>query len=349
MRSKRAAKRNGRSGIIDGMSGKQQWIAEAYRVLDEEAAAISELRQRLDGADIERAVKLLLGCTGRVVVTGMGKSGAIGRKFASTLSSTGTPSMFLHPADGVHGDLGMIAHDDVVVAFSYSGETEELLAIIPAINRLNVPIIAFTGGAGSSLSRAARVTLDVHVEKEACILSLAPTTSTTVMLALSDAVAVAAMSARSFTSHDFAELHPAGALGRRLLLRVEDVMRSGDAAAVVTEEASLRDALFSITSAHAGAAVVVDSGGKAVGLITDGDMRRHLLRDLTLMDKPVTETMNRNFGKVPAGIPAYATLKLLESFHPDPGTRVGEAPVVDADGRPIGMLMLKDLVKAGIV
>jgi arabinose-5-phosphate isomerase len=331
------------------MSGKQQWLAEAYRVLDEEAAAIHELRGRLDGSDIEFAVKLLLGCSGRVVVTGMGKSGAVGRKFASTLSSTGTPSLFLHPADGVHGDLGVIAADDVLVAFSYSGETEELLAILPSIGRFGVPIIAFTGRPTSTLAKAAKVTLDIHVEKEACILSLAPTTSTTVMLALSDAIAVAVMSARSFTSEDFAELHPAGALGKRLLLRVEDVMRSGDAAAVVTEDTLLKDALFAITSAHAGAAVVVDFNGRATGLITDGDVRRNLLKDLTFWDKPVTATMNRKFGRVPADIPAFETLKLLESFHPDPGTRVGEAPVVDSDGRPIGILMLKDLVKAGIV
>jgi arabinose-5-phosphate isomerase len=255
----------------------------------------------------------------------------------------------MHPAEGVHGDLGMIAHDDVLIAFSYSGETEELLAILPAISRLGIPVIAFTGRANSSLARMATVTLDVQIQKEACILSLAPTTSTTVMLALSDAIAVAAMSARSFTPENFAELHPAGALGRRLLLRVEDVMRSGDAAAVVTQETSLKDALFSITSAHAGAAVVIDDDGKAVGLVTDGDVRRHLLKDLSYWDKPVTETMNRKFGTVPANIPAYQTLKLLESFHPDPGTRVGEAPVVDSQGRPIGMLMLKDLVKAGIV
>jgi arabinose-5-phosphate isomerase len=331
------------------MSGKQQWLAEAYRVLEEEAAAIIDLRSRLNGSDIECAVKLLLGCRGRVVVTGMGKSGAVGRKFASTLSSTGTPSLFLHPADGVHGDLGVIASDDVLVAFSYSGETEELLAILPAISRIGVPIVAFTGGQSSTLAKAARVTLDVHVDKEACILSLAPTTSTTVMLALSDAIAVAVMSARSFTSEAFAELHPAGALGRRLLLRVEDVMRSGDATAVVSEDTLLKDALFAITSAHAGAAVVVDRGERAIGLITDGDVRRNLLRDLAYWDQPVTQTMNRHFGRIPADIPAYEALNLLESFHPDPGSRVGEAPVVDPEGRPIGMLMLKDLVKAGIV
>jgi arabinose-5-phosphate isomerase len=331
------------------MPGKDDWIAEAYRVLDEEAAAISELRQRLNPDDVACAVKLLLNCSGRVVVTGMGKSGAVGRKFASTLSSTGTPSLFLHPADGVHGDLGMIAVDDVLVAISYSGETEELLAILPGISRLKIPIIAFTSRKASSVARIARVVLDVSVDKEACILNLAPTTSTTVMLALSDALAVAVMAARSFTSDDYAERHPAGALGRRLLLRVQDIMRSGDAAAVVTESTSLRDTLFAITRAHAGAAVVVGTDGRAVGLITDGDARRRLLDDLRYWERPVSETMNRSFGTVPSDIPAYETLKLLESFHPDAGTRVGEAPVVDAEGRPIGMLMLKDLVKAGIV
>jgi arabinose-5-phosphate isomerase len=243
----------------------------------------------------------------------------------------------------------MIANDDVLVSFSYSGETEELLAILPSILRLKIPIICFTGRKDSRLAQMARVVLDVQVEKEACILNLAPTTSTTVMLALSDAIAIAVMAAREFTPEEFAELHPAGALGRRLLLRVEDVMRTGDATAVVGDHKTLKDALFAITSAHAGAAVVVDSAGVAVGIITDGDVRRHLLQDLSCLDRPVTETMNSKFGRVPAGIPAYETMKLMESFHPDPGTRVGEAPVVDSDGRPIGMLMLKDLVKAGIV
>ena len=243
----------------------------------------------------------------------------------------------------------MIAADDVVAAFSYSGETEELLAILPAIGRLKVPIIAFTGRPKSTLGQASRVTLNVYIQKEACILSLAPTTSTTVMLALSDAIAVAVMSARSFTSEDYAERHPSGALGRRLLLRVQDIMRTGDAAAVVSEQTSLKDTLFAITRAHAGAAVVVDRSGRAVGLITDGDARRRLLDSLEYWEKPVSATMNRKFGTVPADIPAYETLKLLESYHPDPGTRVGEAPVVDADGKPVGMLMLKDLVKAGIV
>jgi arabinose-5-phosphate isomerase len=331
------------------MSGDEKWLSEAFRVLDEEATAIVALGRRIRSSDIVCAVKLLLNCTGRVVVTGMGKSGAVGRKFASTLASTGTPALFLHPADGVHGDLGMIASDDVIAALSYSGETEELLAILPALSRLKVPIIAFTAHELSSLGKASRVTLDVHVDKEACILSLAPTTSTTVMLALSDAIAVAVMSARSFTSDEYAERHPGGSLGRRLLLRVSDVMRTGEAAAVVTEETSLRDTLFAITSAHAGAAVVVDTDGKAIGLITDGDARRRLLDNLDYWERPVRETMNRKFGTVPEDIPAYETLRLLESYHPDAGTRVGEAPVVDGDGRPVGMLMLKDLVKAGIV
>jgi arabinose-5-phosphate isomerase len=243
----------------------------------------------------------------------------------------------------------MLAAGDVLAAFSYSGETDELLAILPSVLRLSIPIIAFTGRPQSSLGRAARVVLDVGVQKEACLFNLAPTTSTTVMLALGDAVAVAVMGAREFSVEEYAARHPAGSLGRRLLLRVQDIMRQGDAAAIVSERATLRDVLFAITRAHAGAAVVVDSDGIAVGLVTDGDARRTLLEDLQYWERPVSETMNRRFGRIPFDIPAAESLRLLESFHPDPGTSVGEAPVVDGRGRPLGMLTLKDLVKSGIV
>lgn len=324
-------------------------LTEARRVLGEEADAIRAASERLQADVVGAAVKLLLDCPGRVVVTGMGKSGAIGRKFASTLASTGTPALFLHPAEGVHGDLGMLADDDVVVAFSYSGETDELLAILPAIGRLGAPIIAFTGKPHSTLGEAARVVLDVAVDREACLLGLAPTTSTTLMLALSDAIAVAVMGARRFTADQYAARHPAGALGRRLLLRVADVMRTGDAVAIVPRDMLLRDTLFSITRAHAGAAIVVDGDGRVAGLVTDGDVRRSLLDSVDCLQRPVSETMNVHPGVIPDTILAVEGLELLERFHPIPGAKAGEAPVVDALGRPVGMLMLKDLVKAGIV
>jgi len=324
-------------------------LNEARRVLIEEADAIRLAAQRLDGDVVAKVVELLIGCSGRVVVTGMGKSGAVGRKFASTLSSTGTPALFLHPAEGVHGDLGVLGDDDVVAAFSYSGETDELLAILPAIDRLGVPVIAFTGKPDSTLGRAARAVLDVGVEREACLLNLAPTTSTTLMLALSDAVAIAVMGARRFTTDQYAARHPAGSLGRRLLLRVVDVMRTGDAVAIVTGDALLRDTLFSITSAHAGAAIVIDSAGKVIGLVTDGDVRRRLLESVDCLQRPVVETMNSKPGLIPDNVLAVEGLEMLGKFHPIPGARAGEAPVVDAQDRPVGMLMLKDLVKAGIV
>ena len=331
------------------MQQAEDWISETKRVLVEEAMAITAAADRLDGAAVAKAVPLIVNCTGRVVVTGMGKSGIVGRKFASTLASTGSPALFLHPAEGVHGDLGMITSDDVLVALSYSGETDELLAILPAITRLGVPVIGIMGRPASTLGRAATVIFDVAVDKEACALNLAPTTSTTLMLALSDALAIAVMGARRFTRDDYAERHPAGSLGRRLLLRVADVMRCGDSVAIVDEATLLRDVLFSITKAHAGAAIVVDNAGRVSGLVTDGDVRRNLVESVTCLERPVADNMNRKPGLVPDNILAVDGLALLESFHPLPGERAGEAPVVDPDGRPVGMLMLKDLVKTGIV
>lgn len=335
-------------GIIEIVKDTNQSFNEVRRVLEEEADAIRATAARLEPDVIEKTVELVIACPGRVVVTGMGKSGAIGRKFASTLASTGTPALFLHPAEGVHGDLGMVTEHDVVIAFSYSGETDELLSILPAIDRLGVPIISVTGRPGSTLGKAARVVLDVAVEREACPLHLAPTTSTTLMLALSDAIAIAVMGARRFTTDQYAARHPAGSLGRRLLLRVVDVMRTDDAVAIVSKDTLLRDTLFAITRAHAGAAIVED-GGKVVGLVTDGDVRRRLLDGVECLSQPVSETMNVHPGVIPNNVLAVEGLELLGSFHPIPGARAGEAPVVDAEGHPVGMLMLKDLVKAGIV
>ena len=325
------------------------WLCEGRRVLSEAAAALTALERRLDPDAWTRAVKLLLSTRGRVVVTGMGKSGAVGRKLAGTLSSTGTPALFLHPAEGVHGDLGMLVPEDVMVALSYSGETEEILAILPAIARLKVPVIAMTSRFHSTLGNAAAVFLDISVDKEACPMNLAPTTSTTMMISLGDALAVSLMGARRFTERDYAHLHPAGTLGRRLTLRIADIMRSGDAVAIVPESATVFDAVFAITQAHAGAAIVTDSAGRVAGLIADGDIRRHLLHDRDVLSRPAADVMTRRPGVVAPDLLAVEGLRLLGEFHPEPGSRVGEAPVVDADGRPLGMLMLKDLVRAGIV
>lgn len=328
---------------------REKWLSEVGRVLREEADALVAASRRLEEEPLAKAVELLKNCRGRVVVTGMGKSGDIARKCASTLASTGTPALFLHPAEGVHGDLGMITADDVLIAFSYSGETDEILAILPAVVELNVPIIAFTGRPCSTLGKASRVVLDVCVEKEACYLNLAPTTSTTLMLALSDGLAIAVMGARGFTASDYAARHPAGSLGRRLLLRVRDVMRTADAVAVVSEDVLLQDTLFAITRAHAGAAIVVDADGKVVGLMTDGDLRRHIQEGVECLSRAVRETMTKNPGLVRPDMLAIEGLQMLGSFHPLPGHRVAEAPVVDENNRPIGMLMEKDLIKAGII
>jgi arabinose-5-phosphate isomerase len=327
---------------------QDKWRAEGQRVLWEAARALDRLAERLDGEVWAQAVHLILQTKGRVVVTGMGKSGTIGVKLAATLSSTGTPAQFLHPADGVHGDLGMLQPGDTVIAFSYSGETDEVLAILPALGPLGLPLIAVTGNSQSTLGRAAALALDVRVEREACSIGLAPTTSTTAMIALGDALAVSVMAAREFTPEQYSRLHPAGTLGRRLTLRVADVMRTGDAVAVVPESCTVLEAMFAITKAHAGAAIIVNNDGLVVGLLTDGDIRRHLLDNQHLLTLPASEAMTPSPGTVTPDLLATEGLRRLDDFHPLPGQKAGDAPVVDPEGRPIGMLTLKDLVKAGI-
>lgn len=326
----------------DGLFDTDGLCDLAREVLQVEAEAIRQLVGRI-GSEFEKAVHLILSCRGHVVVTGMGKSGAIGRKIAATLSSTGTPSLFLHPAEGVHGDLGAITPNDVVLALSYSGETDELLAILPAIKRLGVPLIVMTGNPNSTLARAADVVLDVSVEREACPLNLAPTASTAAMLAMGDALALAAMKARRFTREDFARLHPAGALGRRLLLRVRDLMRTGERLAVVHFREPTKAAFAAITKARAGACVVVDDEGKLCGIVTDGDLRRALLRDVNLFNAPVTEVMTKSPKVIHPDALATEALRLMQNH------QIDDLPVVDESGRPIGMLDVQDLLQAGIV
>jgi len=323
-------------------------LDHARRVLSEEADALRSIAARLDGAFAE-AVGRVRACSGRVVVTGMGKSGDVGRKIASTLASTGTPSLFLDPAAAVHGDLGMVADGDVVLALSYSGETDELRAILPGLRRRAGTLVAVTGASRSTLAQSADVVLDCAVSREACPLNLAPTTSTTAMMALGDALAIAVMEARGFGREDYALLHPAGSLGRRLLLRVADVMRTGDALAVVGEAASVHEALFAITRANAGAACVVDDRGLLSGILTDGDARRFLVRvnDPTAWNRPVAQAMTR---RPHVASPGQLAVEAFQSFeHGGQRVRVGDLPVVSEDGRPVGMLTLKDVVRAGII
>lgn len=321
----------------------QSELVEAGRqVLRLEAEAIQALAQRLDGA-FTQAVELILSSEGRVVVTGMGKSGAIARKSAATLASTGSPAFYLHPAEGVHGDLGMVTGGDVVVALSYSGETDEILAILPVLKRLGVKLVAVTGNGASTLAENADVVLDVSVEREACPLNLAPTTSTTAMLALMDALAVGAMHVRRFTRDDYALFHPAGSLGRRLLLRVSDLMRTGDRLALCAPDATVRDALFTITRAQSGCVFAVDAEGRFAGLLTDGDIRRLLLRDRDALEHPVADALNRSPRISHPERLVSEALQVMEQQPP-----CGELPVLDGDGRPVGVLNLKDILRAGI-
>lgn len=318
-------------------------LERATQTLKIEAEAVARLCDRLDESFAD-AVELILGCGGRLVVTGMGKSGAVGRKLAGTFCSTGTPSLFLHPGEGVHGDLGMVTAQDVVLALSNSGESEEIVKILPAIGRIGARMIAMVGRTESTLAAYANVVLDVSVECEACPLDLAPTASTTAALALGDALALAVMEARRFTREDYALFHPGGALGRRLLLRVQDVMRTDSAVAIVGLDVPLLDVMFSITKAGAGAACVVDDDGKLAGIITDGDIRRALLRDTNALSTPASELMAPSPRTISPERLATEGLRAMEA----PPRQIGEMPVL-VDGKPVGMLMLKDLVAAGIV
>lgn len=316
-------------------------LDRAKEVLDIEICAIQSVRDRLDHRFTD-AVNMILSCKGRVVVTGMGKSGAVARKIAGTLASTGTPALFLHPAEGVHGDLGMVTPNDVVLALSNSGETDELLSILSVLKRIGARMIAMVGRSDSTLALSSDVVLDVTIEKEACPLGLAPTASTTVAIALGDALALAVMEARKFTKEDYALFHPAGALGRQLTLTVYDIMRTHERMALVPGDELVREVLFAITQAGAGAAIVVNNDGTMLGIITDGDLRRKLLSDPECLTRHADEIMTRNPKTITPDQLASAGLGILEKYG------IGELPVVDADNKPIGVLMLKDLFKAGI-
>lgn len=316
-------------------------LAHARRVLAVEADAIHRAAQRLD-AEFARAVELIAGCGGKVVVTGMGKSGQICRKIASTFASTGTPSFFLHAAEGLHGDLGMLRKDDVVLALSYSGETE-VIRLLPAVKRLALPLIAMVGARGSTLAGAADVVLDASVAEEACPMGLAPTASTTVALALGDALAVAVIERRQFRPEDFAILHPGGNLGRRLL-RIDELSHSGEALPVVREDATLRETLREMSAKRLGITGVVDRRGTLVGAVTDGDLRRALERLGDLGDRRARDLMTRNPKTVPFDALAEQALATMERHG------ITSLFVLDAGGRaPAGIVHLHDLLKAGVV
>ncbi len=312
-------------------------------VLLREAAAVSDLAKTLDNEHFARAVELLIGCRGRVVVSGVGKSGHIGRKIAATLASTGTPAFFVHAAEAAHGDLGMITKDDVVIGISYSGETGELLTIVPTIKREGTPLITITGNPASSLSKNADVNLDVHVTAEACPLNLAPTTSTTATLAMGDALAIAAMHAKGFTKEDFARSHPGGALGRRLLTHVRDVMRTGDAVPVVQEDVSVLDAVREITKKHIGMTAVVDRDNRVTGVFTEGDLRRLIESRGDIRAIAIRDVMTKTPKTVKADAMAAAAARILEE------SLVNQLLVTDDEGRLAGALHLHDLMSAKVI
>jgi arabinose-5-phosphate isomerase len=314
-------------------------IARARQVLRIEAEAVRRLIPRI-GRRFEAAVALLIGCKGRVAVTGMGKAGLIGQKLSATLASTGTPSHWVHPAEAIHGDLGRITKDDVIIALSNSGETEELNRLLPVIKRIGSKLIALTGNTRSTLARHSDVVLDVSVEQEACSLNLAPTSSTTAMLAMGDALAVVVAERKGFKERDFALLHPGGQLGRKLLLRVRDLMRTGGANPIVRDSARVRDVLLAITKARAGCASIVNPRGVLVGIFTDGDLRRHLDSRVNLVDQPVREIMSRRPKTIEAECLAAEALRVLREH------KIDELVVVDG-ARPVGLLDVQDLLRAG--
>jgi arabinose-5-phosphate isomerase len=313
----------------------------ALAVLETEAGSVAALAKRIDAAFLS-ACQFILDCRGRVVVLGMGKSGHIGGKLAATLASTGTPAFFVHPGEASHGDLGMITREDAVIALSNSGETDEILTILPLIRRLGVPLIALTGNPGSRLAREASVHIDVSVEREACPLGLAPTSSTTATLAMGDALAIAVLDARGFTADDFARSHPGGRLGRRLLIHVADIMRTGDAIPRIHAEALLRDALLEISRKGLGMVIIDTAEGRVQGIFTDGDLRRALDRGLDIHHLTIGEVMT------PGGLTARPDWLAVEALEMMENHHVNALPVVDEDARLIGAINMHDLLHAGV-
>ncbi|WP_230404674.1 MULTISPECIES: KpsF/GutQ family sugar-phosphate isomerase [Undibacterium] len=318
----------------------------ATDTLQIEADAILSLKQRLNGSDAQAftsAMSFILSCSGRVVVSGIGKSGHIARKMAATFASTGTPSFFVHPAEAAHGDLGMVTPEDVLIAISYSGEAGELIAILPIVKRLGVKLIAMTGSPQSTLAKLADIHLSVHVEKEACPLNLAPTASTTVTLALGDALAVAVLDARGFKEEDFARSHPGGALGRRLLTHVKDIMRSGNAIPQVKADTKLTSALLEITQKGMAMTAVVDAEQRILGVFTDGDLRRLMEKQLNFSELSIGEVMGKQPRTVRPEQLAVEAVEVMETH------RINQLLVADEEGKLVGALHIHDLTRAKVI
>ena len=310
-------------------------------VIETEAQAVFELTQRID-ARFEKACQLLLACKGRIVVTGMGKSGHIANKLAATFSSTGSPAFFMHPGEASHGDLGMITRQDIVVAISHSGNTHEIVTILPLLKRLEVPLITLTGNTESILAKSADVTLDVSIKSEACPLGLAPTTSTTVSLVMGDALAVALLQARGFSAEDFALSHPGGTLGKKLLLRIDDLCHKESNLPLTSEKATISEALIEVTEKKLGMTCVVNSHGYLVGVYTDGDIRRTLTSQYDINTTQLKDVITGNCRTIPMGMLAAEALAIMQKHS------ITSLVVVDAENRPEAVLHLHDLLRAGV-
>lgn len=325
-----------------------EYIAHGRRVIELECAALERVAQRLD-ARFALACARLIACQGRVVVVGMGKSGHIGGKLASTLASTGTPAFFVHPGEASHGDLGMITPGDLVVALSNSGETPEVLTIVPIVKRMGVALIALTGRPGSTLARLADVNLDIGVEQEACPLNLAPTASTTAALAMGDALAIAVLSARGFSRQDFARTHPGGALGRRLLLYASDIMHTGERIPLVGEDAALADVLLEVTSKSLGMTGVLDGNGRLAGIFTDGDLRRLLHAQTDLYQCRARDVMTRDPFTIGPDVLAAEIVHMMREHALHGPHAINGVFVVDGEGQVVGALNTHDLLRASVL
>jgi arabinose-5-phosphate isomerase len=321
---------------------KDELLALAADVIDIEARAVETLKSRLD-TNFAAACQLCLDTPGRIVVTGMGKSGHVSNKIAATLASTGTPAFFMHPAEASHGDLGMITDQDTLLAISYSGETAEVVTILPVVKRMGARLLSITGNPASTMARAADVHLDISVAEEACPLNLAPTASTTATLAMGDALAVALLKLRGFTAEDFARSHPSGSLGKRLLLRVSDVMRSGDRVPSVSKEVTLRDALLEMTDKGLGMTAIVDGEDTILGIFTDGDLRRSLDEGADIRTTIIGDIMHTRCKTTSADVLAAEALHLLEE------NKITSLLVADDDKRLVGALNIHDLFREGLM
>lgn len=324
------------------MPEKQRFIELGRSVINIEKQAIENLQQAING-DFAEACEILFACTGRVVVIGMGKSGHIGNKIAATLASTGTPAFFVHPGEASHGDLGMITRGDVVLALSNSGETEEITGILPVIKRKHVPLISMTGKPSSTLAKLADVNLDTSVEKEACPLNLAPTASTTTALVMGDALAVALLDARGFSPDDFALSHPGGSLGRKLLLKVEDIMHQGDAVPSVQQGVLLKDALLEVTEKRLGMTAIVNQEGNLQGIFTDGDLRRSIERQVDFTNTLIDDVMTANCQTISPNMLAVEAVQIMEH------KAINALLVTNDRQQVVGALNMHDLLKAGVV